>query len=63
MMFELLLKVMERTCEIPTLNAPSPVAKRSFGGLEIFGGSKPMILSLSIERPSQRPIWYAGLQG
>ena len=24
MMFELLLKVMERTCEIPTLNAPSP---------------------------------------
>jgi hypothetical protein len=26
MMFELLLKVMERTCEIPTLNAPSPVA-------------------------------------
>src|ERR1700686_3739036 len=26
MMFELLLRVMERTCEIPTLNTPSPVA-------------------------------------
>jgi len=26
MMFELLLKVMERTCEIPTLSTPSPVA-------------------------------------
>src|ERR1700730_6581168 len=26
MMFELLLKVMERSCEIPTLNTPSPVA-------------------------------------
>jgi len=25
MMFELLLNVMDRTCEIPTLNAPSPV--------------------------------------
>ena len=34
MMFELLLDVMDRflTCEIPTLNAPSPVAKQSFGG-------------------------------
>jgi hypothetical protein len=26
MMFELLLRVMERTCEIPTLNTPSSVA-------------------------------------
>src|ERR1700730_4334902 len=50
-------------CEIPTLNTPSPVAKRSFGDLKIFDGSKPMILPLSIERPSQRPISYAGLQG
>jgi hypothetical protein len=44
MVFELLLKVMDRACEIPTLNTPSPVAKRSFGGLEIFDESKPMIL-------------------
>ena len=26
MMFELLLRIMERTCEIPRLNTPSPVA-------------------------------------
>jgi hypothetical protein len=26
MMLQLLLKVMERACEIPTLNTPSPVA-------------------------------------
>src|SRR5271165_3435696 len=31
----------------------SPVAKQSFGGLERFDESKPMILPLSIERPSQ----------
>src|SRR5450432_3874259 len=58
MMFERLLQVMDRACERPTLNTPSSVAKRSFGGLEIFDGSKPMILPLSIERP----IPYAGLQ-
>ena len=52
MTFELLLIAMDRTWERPTLNTPS-VAKRSFGGLEIFDGSKPMILPLSIERPSQ----------
>src|SRR5208337_3481624 len=34
----------------------SPVAKQSFGGLERFDESKPMILPLSIERPSQWPI-------
>jgi hypothetical protein len=43
MMFELLLKVMDLACEIQTLNTPSPVAKRSIGGLEIFDGSKLMI--------------------
>jgi hypothetical protein len=57
---DVLLKVMDRACEIPPLNTPSPVAKRSFGGLEIFDGSKPMIPPLSIERPSQRPVLYAG---
>jgi hypothetical protein len=62
MMFELLLKVMGRACEIRTLNTPSPVAKRSFGGLEIFDGSKPMILPLSIERPSQRQSRTQGYQ-
>jgi hypothetical protein len=41
--FEPLLKAINRACEIPTLSTPSPVAKRSFGGLEIFDGSKPMI--------------------
>ena len=55
MMFELLLQVRQ------TLNTPGPL--RSIGGLEIFEGSKPMILPLSIERPSQRPIPYAGLPG
>ena len=41
MMFELLLEAMERACEIPTLNTPSPVAKRSFGGFEITNHTVP----------------------
>jgi hypothetical protein len=38
----------------------SPVAKQSFGGLEMFDESKPMILPLSIDRPSQWPTSLAG---
>jgi hypothetical protein len=55
MMFELLLKVW--TC-LRDSDAEYAIARcqakfRRFG---IFDGSKPMILPLSIERPSPRPI-------
>ena len=60
MMFELLLDVMDRFLNLRDTNAEcaiaSPVAKQSFGGLERFDESKPMILPLSIERPSQWPM-------
>ena len=56
MMFEVLLNVMDRAYEIPTLNAPTPFCQAKFGGLERFDETKPMILPLSTERPFRRPI-------